>query len=45
MLASADISVVMATAPSDMLAKADVIAPPAIHHGLIAGLKEAIQRR
>lgn len=44
MLACADISVVMATAPSDMLAEADIIAPPAEQHGLIAGLKNAVNK-
>ncbi len=44
MLAVADAKVVMASAPQDMLAMADVIAPPATERGIIAGLTEAIKR-
>lgn len=42
MLEAADIKVVMATAPGDMLLKADIIAPPASKKGIIAGLQAAI---
>ncbi|MBA3958499.1 MAG: HAD family phosphatase [Parachlamydiaceae bacterium] len=42
MLDAADIKVVMATAPADMLMRADIVAPPAEQHGLIAGLNAAI---
>lgn len=44
MLDSADISVVMATAPPDILLMADIVAPPVEQHGLIAGLKLAIAK-
>lgn len=43
MLAVADIKVVMATAPADMISAADVVAPPALEKGIIEGLKEAIR--
>jgi HAD superfamily hydrolase (TIGR01484 family) len=43
MLETADIQIVMANAPQDMLLKADVIAPPASEKGIIKGLVEAIQ--
>lgn len=43
MFEAADIKVVMATAPQDILALADIIAPPAEEHGIIAGLKTAIE--
>lgn len=42
MLAQADIKIVMATAPIDMLAEADIVAPPATQNGIIAGLQAAI---
>lgn len=42
MLTAANIKVVMATAPTDMLTIADVIAPSADDHGIISGLKKAI---
>lgn len=42
MLLEANIKVVMATAPADMQKTADVIAPPATEHGIIAGLTKAI---
>lgn len=42
MLEKADIKVVMATAPRDMLMIADVIAPPADQNGIIQGLQHAI---
>jgi hydroxymethylpyrimidine pyrophosphatase-like HAD family hydrolase len=42
MLAEANIKVVMATAPEDMLINADVIAPSAEHLGIIEGLSKAI---
>lgn len=44
MLAIADIKVVMATAPEDMLIDADIIAPPAEHLGIIEGLSKAIEK-
>lgn len=43
MLTEADIKIVMATAPEEMLLKADIIAPPASKKGLIAGLQSATQ--
>jgi len=39
----ADIAVVMRTAPEQVFAFADIIAPPASEKGIIAGLREAIQ--
>lgn len=42
MLASADIRVVMATAPEALLREAHVIAPSASEKGIIAGLKSAL---
>lgn len=42
MLEEAHIKVVMSTAPKDMLATADIIAPPASQNGIIKGLKDAI---
>lgn len=44
MLASADIRIVMATAPEILLMDADIIAPPANERGIICGLKSAISR-
>jgi hydroxymethylpyrimidine pyrophosphatase-like HAD family hydrolase len=44
MLAKADIKVVMATAPQNMLANADIVAPPATEKGILIGLREAIKR-
>jgi Cof subfamily protein (haloacid dehalogenase superfamily) len=41
MLESADIAVVMTTAPSEVLKLADVIAPSAKENGIITGLKNA----
>jgi Cof subfamily protein (haloacid dehalogenase superfamily) len=43
MLQVADIKVVMANAPSELLDIADIIAPPANQQGIIYGLKEAIK--
>jgi hydroxymethylpyrimidine pyrophosphatase-like HAD family hydrolase len=43
MLASADIKIVMATAPSEMLKMADIVAPPASEEGIISGLKQALE--
>lgn len=43
MLEAADIKVVMATAPKELLQLADVIAPPAAEEGIILGLQEAIR--
>lgn len=43
MLKKADHRVVMATAPPEVLALADIIAPPAHELGIIEGLKRAIQ--
>lgn len=45
MLQKADIKVVMASAPQEMLAIADIVAPPATEYGIIAGLKTALARR
>lgn len=42
MLQRASIAIVMATAPEEMRALADIIAPPATECGIIQGLKEAI---
>ena len=42
MLEAADIKVVMATAPADLLSKADIIAPAASEDGIICGLEAAI---
>jgi hypothetical protein len=36
--------VVMANAPTELLAVADIIAPPASQQGIIQGLAEAIKR-
>lgn len=44
MLAIADVKVVMATAPAEMLSTADVVAPPAAQKGIIQGLTEAVKR-
>lgn len=44
MLQVADIKIVMANAPSELLAIADVIAPPASQRGIIQGLAEAMHR-
>ncbi len=44
MLQASDIKVVMASAPSDLQRLADIIAPPAIHNGIIQGLSEAIKK-
>lgn len=44
MLQVADIKIVMANAPSDVLKIADIIAPPATELGIIHGLAEAINR-
>lgn len=43
MLKLADIKVVMANAPEELLKLADVIAPPATEEGIIEGLQQAIQ--
>lgn len=43
MLEVADIRIVMNTAPIDLLAKADIIAPSAEEEGIITGLEQAIQ--
>ncbi|MEI8366319.1 MAG: HAD family hydrolase [Parachlamydiaceae bacterium] len=43
MLAVADVAVVMATAPDDLLKKADIIAPSAAQEGIITGLEAAIK--
>lgn len=42
MLNIADIKIVMANAPSDLLKIADIVAPPATENGIIRGLQEAI---
>jgi hypothetical protein len=43
MLLKADVRVVMATAPEDVLALAHVVAPPALEDGIIEGLTQAIK--
>lgn len=43
MFAEADISIVMETAPKDVLAVADIIAPSAAKHGIIEALQKATQ--
>lgn len=43
MLAVADIKVVMSTAPAELQQVADVIAPQASEHGIIAGLNAALE--
>ncbi|HSX12568.1 MAG TPA: HAD hydrolase family protein, partial [Rhabdochlamydiaceae bacterium] len=42
MFAEADVKIVMETAPKDVLAVADIIAPSAAQLGIIEGLKQAI---
>lgn len=42
MLKKADVAVVMATAASDVLSLADIIAPAAVDNGIIQGIKHAI---
>jgi Cof subfamily protein (haloacid dehalogenase superfamily) len=44
MFAEATVKVVMETAPPDVLAVADIIAPSAARHGVIDGLKQALAR-
>jgi Cof subfamily protein (haloacid dehalogenase superfamily) len=44
MLQAAQVKIVMANAPPELLNIADVIAPPATQQGIIYGLKEAIKR-
>lgn len=43
MLAAAHIKIVMESAPKDMQAQADIIAPPATENGIISGLSQALQ--
>ena len=43
MLAAADIKIVMATAPEELLQNADIIAPSAAEEGIIIGLEAAIK--
>lgn len=43
MFAEADVRIVMETAPKDVLAVADIIAPSAAKHGIIDALKQAIK--
>lgn len=43
MLEAADVKIVMATAPQDMLEKADVIARPAAEEGIIIALEAALK--
>lgn len=45
MLKIADIKVVMSTAPKEILALADIVAPPAEDMGIIEGLEEAIKTK
>lgn len=44
MLQIADVKIVMANAPADLLKMADIIAPPAHQQGIIDGLAKAIHR-
>jgi len=44
MLSAADIKIVMSTAPIDMHRHADIIAPKAEEHGIIAGINQAISK-
>lgn len=44
MLKEADVAVVMASAPCEVLQLADIIAPPAKENGIIQGIKNAINR-
>lgn len=44
MLLAADVKIVMADAPSELLEIADIIAPPASKQGLILGLSKAIEK-
>ncbi len=43
MLKQADIAVVMANAPSEVVAHADIIAPPASQEGIIVGITKALE--
>ncbi len=43
LLDEADIKIAMANSPKNLIAKADIIAPPATEQGIITGLQEAIQ--
>lgn len=43
MFATADIAVVMASAPHEVLSCADIVAPSAQEHGIIQGLQQAMQ--
>ena len=43
MLLRADIAVVMATAPKELLSIADVIAPPSYENGIIRGINQALK--
>ena len=45
MLKSADITVVMSTAPTEILALADIVAPPAVEMGIIEGLGKAVKSK
>lgn len=44
MLKEADVAVVMASAPCEVLQLADIIAPPAKENGIIQGIKNALNR-
>lgn len=44
MLKEADVAVVMASAPCEVLQLADIIAPPAKENGIIQGIKNALAR-
>ncbi len=44
MLQAAHVKIVMANAPPDVLAMADILAPPASQQGIIQGLSDAIYR-
>lgn len=43
MFAVADVKIVMATAPQELLLEADIIAPPASEEGIIIGLEAALK--
>jgi len=44
MLALADVKIVMATAPKELMQIADIVAPPASEQGIIRGLEAAVQK-
>ena len=44
LLERADVAIVMQTAPDELLAIADYIAPPALQKGILVGLREVLKR-